>query len=205
MAEHQACALRRRAVERWAERRLGNIDHELRVLEIATALFDLGAGRHRLDPSHRKLLRLASLLHDVGRCKGAQNHHHRGARMVAKSKLPFDDAQRRALMYLTRHHRGRVPALGAERDLIARDDRAPLRAVLALLRAADALDNRSLAPPRLQFALQGRQLCIRCRLAEDSPKARRVFRRRKKFHLIEKLLGCKVELRIVKRRELVLA
>ena len=72
--------------------------------------------------------------------------------------------------------------------------RSPVRVTLALLRAADALDSRSLESPRLVFALRGRTLRIGCYLDTDSAKARRVYRRRKKFRLLEELLDCRVEL-----------
>jgi hypothetical protein len=74
--------------------------------------------------------------------------------------------------------------------------------LLALLRAADALDSRSLETPRLVFALGGRpqrlpvELRVHCYLHADTPKARKVYRRRKKFRLLEDVLGCRVEIEI---------
>jgi hypothetical protein len=37
-------------------------------------------------------------------------------------------------------------------------------------------------------------------LPEDSPKARRVFARRKKFRLLEQILGCRVSVVLMARR-----
>ena len=50
------------------------------------------------------------------------------------------------------------------------------------------------------FELVGRRLNIACILTEDTPKARRVYTRRKKFKLLEELLDCRVEIRIAAPR-----
>jgi hypothetical protein len=62
-----------------------------------------------------------------------------------------------------------------------------------LLRAADGLDSRAAETPRLRFSLDGRRLRIHCQLEQNTPKARRVYTRRKKFRLLEELLGCRVQ------------
>ncbi len=79
--------------------------------------------------------------------------------------------------------------------------------VLSLLRAADALDNRSLVgklhvPPKVVFGLARRAvgpstLHVTCYLERDSAKARRVYRRRKKFRLLEETFGCAVVPQVV--------
>jgi hypothetical protein len=71
-----------------------------------------------------------------------------------------------------------------------------MRLVLAILRAADALDGRQLSAPRLVFALHGKKLLVTVYLEEESAKARRFFKRRKKFRLLEELLGLKVDIEI---------
>jgi len=77
------------------------------------------------------------------------------------------------------------------------DDRETMRLTLALLRSADALDSRVIENPRLVFELNGRRLHITCLLENDTPKARKVYSRRKKHHLMEETLGCRVDVRIV--------
>lgn len=199
-----------RAVERWVARRLGAVDHERRVEEIATRLFHLTRPLHRLGPDDLRLLRLAAVVHDVGRAVCDDTHPDEGARMVlADAYLPLTPTDRRHLAYLTLYHRGTVPAAGRDAVLGRADDADRLRRVLALLRAADALDSRSLQSPRLVFALvaprptarngagrRDRRLRVTCYLHEDCAKARRVYRRRKKFRLLEELLGCRVEIDI---------
>jgi exopolyphosphatase/pppGpp-phosphohydrolase len=194
---------RHRLVERWVARRLGNgrhdaIEHERRVARVAGTLFDLTRPLHDLTSADRRLLHVAALVHDVGRCRGGDGHAVEGARMVlaADASLPLSAAERRGVAYLTRYHRGGVPDLGHDEMLCASDDPRRLRLILAMLRAADALDSRALASPRLVFALRGRRLNVGVYLDDDSPKARKVYGRPKKLNLLEELLGLRVEVEV---------
>jgi hypothetical protein len=205
------------AAERWAAEHLGRSSHERRVASVAATLFDLTALLHGLASlADRRLLQFAALVHDVGRCEGKAAHPASGAAMVLSDEsLPLTAAERRAVAYLTLHHRGAVPPAGAD-DVLHHDadDAERLIKLLALLRAADALDSRSLESPQLVFALvpgparagtgasarageRARpRLRVTCYLQTDSPKARRVYERRKKFRLLEDVLGCRVEVEI---------
>jgi hypothetical protein len=196
------------AVQRWVARHLGGVRHERQVAAIAASLFDLTFPLHRLALADRRLLRLAALVHDVGRCVSKADHPAEGAWMLlGDTTLPLPPVERRALAYLTCYHRGAVPPPARDAVLHAADDHDRLLRVLALLRAADALDSRSLVPGRLVFALvsadpaargdAGRALLrATCYTETDCPKARRVYRRRKKFRLLEELLGVRVEVDI---------
>jgi exopolyphosphatase/guanosine-5'-triphosphate,3'-diphosphate pyrophosphatase len=189
--------LQYQALERWVLRELGAASHERRVTEIASRLFDLTWPLHGLGRSERRLLRLAAMVHDVGRSIDDETHPQQGARMLLETEhLPLDPAERRALAYLTRYHRGKPPELGPDEILRRTDDAATLRMILALLRSADALDGRNIQSPRLMFELVGRRLHITCYLQEDSPKARKTYTLHKKHRLMEELFDCKVELRI---------
>lgn len=189
--------LKWQSAERWAARRLGRIDHERRVAAIATTLLDLTAPFHGLGAFERRTLRLACLLHDVGRSVDRKSHPAKGARMIARdTRLPLSAAERRCICYLTRYHRGAVPEKGYDEWLDPCDDRKAIRRTLALLRAADALDNRNIVPPRIVLAMKGRRIVVTCYVDEDHPKARRVYTRRKKYRLLEEALGCRIEVHI---------
>jgi exopolyphosphatase/guanosine-5'-triphosphate,3'-diphosphate pyrophosphatase len=193
----QPIPFKEQAAERWVQRRLGRIGHERRVTAIATTLFDLMQELHELAPAHRRVLRLAAIVHDVGRQIDARRHPALGAEMLLEdSHLPISNGERRRLAYLTRYHRGAVPEAGFDGILQSSDERKAMRRVLALLRAADTLDNRNITPPRIVIALKGRKLRVTCFIEEDCNKTRRVFGRRKKFRLLEDLLDCKVEVQI---------
>jgi exopolyphosphatase/guanosine-5'-triphosphate,3'-diphosphate pyrophosphatase len=194
---------RQRAVERWVARRLGTIVHEQRVKEIGLKLFDLTWPLHGLRVPERRLLALAAVVHDVGRSMDDETHPQQGKKLIERAEhLPLSSTTRRALMYLTRFHRGTVPESKADGILDRHDDHTKLRLLLALLRAADSLDSRSIASPRLVFALRDRRLHIALYLDEDTPRARKVYGRRKKFRLLEELLDCQVDLHIVEAQQL---
>jgi exopolyphosphatase/pppGpp-phosphohydrolase len=116
--------------------------------------------------------------------------------LMEDTHLPISNSERRRLAYLTRYHRGAVPEAGYDGILQSGDERKAMRRVLALLRAADTLDNRNITPPRIVIALKGRKLRVTCFIEEDCNKTRRALGRRKKFRLLEDLLDCKVEVQI---------
>jgi len=182
---------------------MGNTRHERRVAAIASALVKIFQPLHTLTRADLRLLRLAALVHDVGRCVSDKHHPSIGARMILdNAALPLRKRERRALAYLTLHHRGQDRDVRGGAILRSRDDASRLLMLLAFLRAADALDSRSLPAPRLQFALRGRRLRIACRFRGDSDKVRRAFSRRKKFRLLEKMFDCRVEVAIEIQRRL---
>jgi exopolyphosphatase/guanosine-5'-triphosphate,3'-diphosphate pyrophosphatase len=190
-------SLRENLTERWVQRRLGRIGHERRVTAIATTLFDLLIDLHELTSTQRRLLRLGCIVHDVGRQVEERRHPAIGAEMIQEdTSLPVNRQDRRRLAYLTRYHRGAVPEVGYDGILRRGDGRKAMRRIIAILRAADTLDNRNIAAPRIVIARKGRKVRVTCFIESDFGKARRVFSRRKKFRLMEDLLDCKVEVQI---------
>jgi hypothetical protein len=115
-------------------------------------------------------------------------------------QIPLKKRQRRLLAYLALRHRGRVPDV--QDDPALRNIRNPqtARILLAFLRAADGLDSRCMAPPRISISRRGQRIRIVCRLREESAKARRIYRRRKKFRLLEEVLDCKVDVVVIGHR-----
>ena len=187
--------IRQRMTERWAQRRLGKIDHERRVMLMANR-----PQRRQIGPVslHAEIaLRHYPAVTRFRRPKRRSNRVERVVKMVlADDWLPLNASERRSVAYLTRYHRGAVPEVGFDEILNASENRKRLRTVLAILRAADALDGRQLQAPRLVFAMLGKKLSVTVYLEEDTPKARRFFKRRKKFRLFEEVIGLKVDIEI---------
>ncbi len=184
-------------IERWALRHLGGIDHELRVVSIATKLHNIVTAKPRLDSRHLRLLIWGAMVHDVGRSVEDDRHPQIGAKMIeAAYSLPISKSERRALCYLTRYHRGAVPRIGKDDYLTDADDAEQLYLVLAYLRAADALDNRNVESPRLEFTARRDRIKITATLIQDSARARRAFKRRRKFKLLEELLQVEFKIRL---------
>lgn len=196
-SSREPMCLQYQALQSWVLRELGSVSHELRVTQIASKLFDLTWPLHGLGRSERRLLRMAAMVHDVGRSIDDETHPEQGARMLLETaQLPLNSRERRALAFLTRYHRGKPPELGGDAMLHRGDDAETLRKVLALLRSADALDGRSLESPGLVFQLTGRRLLITCYLENDTPKARKAYTRLKKHRLLQELFDCQIELQV---------
>jgi exopolyphosphatase/pppGpp-phosphohydrolase len=202
----QVISLKHRLLERWVARRLGSIAHERRVVAIGRTLFDLTLPLHGLGTNDRKLLDLGAMVHDVGRSIDEDEHPRIGSRMIlADNWLPITPAERRALAYLTRFHRGGVPKLGEDDILYPGDALPETRLLLGLLRAADALDSRAIESPRLSLTIRGRRLMVTCFLSDDSARARKTYTRRKKFRLLEDLLHCRVDVDVRSTEDAALA
>jgi exopolyphosphatase/guanosine-5'-triphosphate,3'-diphosphate pyrophosphatase len=178
----------------WVSGKLGMIRHERRVSAICHCLFDLTLPLHDLNRSDLRLLKLAAYLHDIGRSVNSKNHPAEGARMIRRSvELPLKKRQRRLLAYIALRHRGRVPEAEEDRALEGMSDWNKARLLLGFLRAADALDSRWMAAPRLSFSRRGQSIRIVCRTRHDAQDARRIFCRPKKFRLLEEMLGCRIK------------
>ena len=187
--------------QNWASDHLGDIRHERRVAALAASLVRITSPLHDLKAADIRLLKIAALVHDVGRSVDDKTHPSVGARMVRlEPETPLKRRQRRAVAYLTLRHRGAVPAAADDPALRGCRDVQKLRLLLGFLRAADALDSRRLAQPHITVSRRGRRIRIVCRLREDCSEARRVFARRKKFRLLEEMLECQIEVIVMSRR-----
>jgi exopolyphosphatase/pppGpp-phosphohydrolase len=182
---------------RWVARSLGTIRHEHRVLGIAVRLFDLLAPYHGLGHRHRRLLKLGALLHDVGRLNGACRHHITGAHMILQSPcLPLAFTERTAAAYLTRYHRKQVPEWSKQSIICDKKELSDLQVLLAILRAADALDSRRVRSRALTMRLADRRLEIHIYTECQSRRARRALEKHDKFQLLRSTLDISVKLRL---------
>ncbi len=184
-------------IARFVRLKLGDDRHERRVAELATVLFGATRGWHGLGRGDLVALRFAALLHDIGRWQDDEKHPEIGCNLILRSKgLPLVPRERRLAAYVARYHRGAVSAEGM--DLILRPGEFGVATrILGLLRAADGLDSRVTGRVEVDIAGRGRKLLIVARLGEEGAKARRAVGRRKKFRLLESVMGCEVRVRVV--------
>jgi exopolyphosphatase/pppGpp-phosphohydrolase len=201
----RARPLRERIACRWVRSHLGSTAHERRVAKTCSILFDILRPLHHLPADERRLLRLAALVHDVGRSVDNDDHPALGADMILEElPLPMRRSRLRRLAYLTRYHRGAVPELDRDELLRPGDQRSATRLLLAILRVADTLDCRQLPSPRLNFALahqEGRRprLKIIVHIECDADEVRGVFDRRKKTRLLAELLDLRIDVQIAEQ------
>lgn len=92
----------------------------------------------------RALLKLAALMHGVGRSRGAKNHHKQTHRLLSRLTPPMGltAAELRLVSVVARFYRGRLPQAGEKgmSKLLLAEKRVALR-LIAILRLADALDS----------------------------------------------------------------
>lgn len=184
-----------RVIRGWCERRIGSLGHEDRVAAHADRLFELLAPLHKLDAEARQTLQRAAWLHDVGRCIADAGHEHHGADLIAAdTTLPIGHAERTALAYLTRRHRGKTVA--NDPMIHDRASRRTAGLLLGLLRAADALDCRKSDPPTLVIMRRGQSVVVHAYAPKANRHLRKLTTGRKKFALLSDLLKVKVVVEI---------
>jgi exopolyphosphatase/guanosine-5'-triphosphate,3'-diphosphate pyrophosphatase len=116
--------------------------HGAVVARFAVRLFDDLAVRHRLGPRDRILLHAAALLHDIGDFVRYEGHHKHSYYLIANSDLMgLTPVERAIVANVARYHRKSTPQLDHDNfRALAREDRAKVKAMAAILRIADAFD-----------------------------------------------------------------
>lgn len=133
----------------WASLLDPDFQHAEHLAQLAVQLYDGLPGKqltpNRKGQDERSLLRMAALLHDVGRAKGDKNHHKRTFRLVARMTAPlgWDQRELRMAAAIARYHRGAMPRPGqkALAGFTAAERKTALR-LAGILRLAEAFDSR---------------------------------------------------------------
>jgi len=137
--------------ERAAVKRLAGIypsgaRHARHVTVLALELFDHLLPLHQLGDRDRRLLEYASMLHDIGWKYGRKRHRARSAGMIySDDTLPLDIRERGIVGLVSRFHSGpcRLDRSGYYPSF-SLEDQFRIRALTALIRVADGLDDRRL-------------------------------------------------------------
>ncbi len=131
----------------WASMLDPDFKHAEHISHLALQLYDGLPGKgSALDSNgqdERSVLRMAALLHDVGRCKSDRDHHKRTYRLVIGMAPPLSWTERdlRLAGAVARYHRGALPRAGHKTllGLTPADRKIALR-LAGILRLADAFD-----------------------------------------------------------------
>ena len=118
--------------------------HSEQVTDLALALFDGLRGLHGYGPTERRLLEVASRLHDIGWSRVVSGKHHKLSRdMILELDIPgMDDRDRLICALIARYHTKALPD-GSRHRRFASLDRAGRDRVewlAGMLRVADGLD-----------------------------------------------------------------
>jgi exopolyphosphatase/guanosine-5'-triphosphate,3'-diphosphate pyrophosphatase len=170
--------------------------HARQVAKLAIKLFDKLQPLHRMGNSERIWLRVASLLHDVGKSVSGVYHHKASRDIIVKqADLPFRKRVRKIIGLVARYHRGALPSDSHKYYRGLKDDEKQCVKVLAaVLRLADGLDagHEGLITD-LACEVQRKRMVLYI-LGEDGVDLHKAV---KKADLFEQVFGREVEIRAV--------
>ncbi len=186
-----------------AEKYQADISHALNVEELSLILFDQLKTDLGLHQRHRLLLRLAAILHEVGKFVSNRAHHKHSYYLITNSELfgiNRDDLTNIAL--IARYHRRSCPKPAhTEYSILARERRLIISKLAALLRMADALDVSHRQPiHQLQCYRVGDELTINVYDVSDLTLERRAMSI--KGDLFCDLTGLKVRLESILKTDI---
>lgn len=117
-------------------------EHGIRVARTAQSIFDQTRHLHKMQEDECLLLRVASLLHDIGHFIGSQNHDLHGYYILKNSPMiGLEEHQQELIAVIVRNHR-RSTLKSQEEYLktLAQKDRRIVGNLCSLLRLADAIE-----------------------------------------------------------------
>ena len=118
--------------------------HAEHVTYLASEIFDQLVDLHGLKEEHRKVLRIAAMLHDIGRFISYSSHHKHGHYLVMNEEIPgLLPPDQKLVAALVRYHRKALPSeTHPEFAGLSKEARLVLEPLAAMLRLADALDRQ---------------------------------------------------------------
>jgi exopolyphosphatase/guanosine-5'-triphosphate,3'-diphosphate pyrophosphatase len=118
--------------------------HARQVAKLSIKLFDKLQPMHRMGNSERIWLRVAALLHDVGKSIGGEYHHKESRDIIVKeANLPFRKRVRKIIGLIARYHKGAMPEdTHKYYRQLSEDDKRCVRMLAGILKLADGLDTR---------------------------------------------------------------
>jgi exopolyphosphatase/pppGpp-phosphohydrolase len=168
--------------------------HARQVAKLSLKLFDKLQPLHYMGNSERIWLRVASLLHDVG--KGVSGEYHNKASrdiIINEANLPFRKRVRKMIGLIARYHKGALPD-DSHRYYrgLEDDEKRCVKVLAAILRLADGLDagHEGLVTD-LACEVQRKRIVLYI-LGEDGVDLKKAL---KKADLFEQVFGCEVEAR----------
>lgn len=173
-----------------------NMRHVEHVAEVALRIFRLLKDHHRLSEAQEVLLRVASLLHDVGSFISTSAHHKHSMYLISNSEIfGLSSHEVRIAALVARYHRKTEPkATHEEFRMLGREDRIMVCELAAILRVADALDagNRQ-AIGRIELELKRDCVVVTAWGTSDLTLER--MRLQQKGAMMEQVYGLKVLLK----------
>jgi exopolyphosphatase/guanosine-5'-triphosphate,3'-diphosphate pyrophosphatase len=138
-------------------------NHAANVAEVAVRLFDFLQADHGLKKRHRLLLRVASLLHEVGQFVSSRAHHKHSEYLIANSEIfGLNRLEITLVAQIARYHRHSVPRSSHPNYMaLPREQRVVVSKLAGMLRVADALIRGNLRREHeIRFHRRGDELVV---------------------------------------------
>ncbi|MTV50741.1 exopolyphosphatase [Heliobacillus mobilis] len=118
------------------------LDHPRHVAKLTLSMFDQLQSLHELGPAERKILEVASLLHDVGILVNFYDHHKHSFYLITNSRI--NGLTHREILvaaYVAMSHSKPLQAnILPHRDILNEDDGKTIKILGVILRIAEALE-----------------------------------------------------------------
>ena len=140
-----------------------DVDHARSVADLSVRLFDTMKADHGLSARHRLLLRVASLLHEIGAFVSSRAHHKHSYYLISNSEIfGLTRSETEIVAQIARYHRRAVPKPAhVPYSALPRETRVVVTKLAALLRVADALvRGQSHQISHVDFQRQGDELIV---------------------------------------------
>ena len=175
--------------------RFGNsLSHCRLVAKLSTSLYDqMAVARREVLVLDRKLLLVASYLHDIGKLVGDSGHHKHSAYMIRHLKVPgLSPLELRKVALLALYHRKETPPKRNPLPLgISGPHADQVRRLCAFLRLADGLDTGEAQNIRsARIKVSRKRATLQLEQVEPAPLNMEAFRAKAAY--FEELFGIKI-------------
>jgi len=169
--------------------------HAGKVADISLAIFDSTIFLHALNDNDRKLLMIASYLHDIGAYVSNRKHHKHSFYLIKNSNIPgLTSKERNIAAIIARYHRRALPkSTHSEYSALSSADKVRVSSLASILRIADSLDFiYHLTIKEIKFNHRGKIMEIITNQSVDSVLKNWAVKR--KADLFEDVFGYKVRI-----------
>jgi exopolyphosphatase/guanosine-5'-triphosphate,3'-diphosphate pyrophosphatase len=144
--------------------------HAAHVMELSQTLFHELRPEHQMDARLGVLLKVAAILHDIGRFVSTRSHHKHSMYLIQNSDVFGLSREDMLLVALVARYHRRSPPKPAHEGfaVLDREGRIAVSKLAAILRIADALDRRNTQRIHdIVLSREGGRLVITARNVED--------------------------------------
>ncbi len=189
--------IQRASVEHTLEQFQTEKKHSEHVASLALGIFDQTTELHKLGPTERNYLEVASLLHEVGLHISHSQHHRHSYYLIRYSDIVgYTEREKEIIANVARYHRKSHPKeKHAEYRKLTAPDRETVRKLASILRIADGLDRRHTSSVRkVRVAHQGEAVSLDIHAGRTSNLEIELWGANLKKDLFEEVFGVRVEL-----------